>query len=63
MGAMSEHQHEPPRTGDEHVDRALTEFAAHRDADLGTRLGAATEAHRQLQQRLTNPGSGPQHGE
>jgi hypothetical protein len=61
---MSEHSTEPPETGDEQVDRALADFAAHRgDADLAARLDAATEAHRRLQQRLTNPGAGPTTGD
>lgn len=55
---MSEHQPEPPQTGDEQVDRALSDFAALRDADLATRLAAATEAHRLLQQRLTDAEGG-----
>lgn len=47
-----------PSTGDPVVDEAMAEFDEHAEGSLQDRVAAATEAHRRLQQRLADPGTG-----
>lgn len=46
---------EPPVTGDRSVDEVLTTLAAALDDDPAGRVRSLTEAHRELQARLTAP--------
>lgn len=53
---MPQPTRQPPRTGDDEVNRALDDFAG-TGGDLADRFTAAAQAHRRLQQRLHDPGA------
>lgn len=56
MSADHQQHAEPPVTGDRGVDTILTDLQEALEGDQQDRVDALARAHRQLQERLSEPG-------